>query len=104
MRITLLRIPPEALSRRGILTLAIAGALLVFGLAEAVAAPEDLAKAAAWRLGDQLSLAGLLYAQGNQEDKVAEIMSGMKPLAQAMEVEIKPFRRARRIPPRPTPT
>jgi len=72
------------------LTLAVTGALLlVFGIAEAGATPEDLAKAAAWRLGDQLSLAGLLYAQGNQEDKV--ILSGIKPLAEAMQVEIKPF-------------
>jgi len=74
------------------LTLAVTGALLlVFGIAEAGATPEDLAKAAAWRLGDQLSLAGLLYAQGNQEDKVTELLSGIKPLAEAMQVEIKPF-------------
>ncbi|HEX7531615.1 MAG TPA: hypothetical protein VF340_00105 [Methyloceanibacter sp.] len=74
------------------MTLAVTGALLlVFGIAEAGATPEDLAKAAAWRLGDQLSLAGLLYAQGNQEDKVTELLSGIKPLAEAMQVEIKPF-------------
>ena len=74
------------------LTLAVTGALLlVFGIAVAGATPEDLAKAAAWRLGDQLSLAGLLYAQGNQEDKVTELLSGIKPLAEAMQVEIKPF-------------
>jgi len=74
------------------LTLAVTGALLlVFGIAEAGATPEDLAKAAAWRLGDQLSLAGLLYAQGNQEDKVTELLSGIKPLAEALQVEIKPF-------------
>jgi len=74
------------------LTLAVTGALLlVFGIAEAGATPEDLAKAAAWRLGDQLSLAGLLYAQGNQEDKVTELLSGIKPLAEAMQVEIKSF-------------
>ncbi len=84
--------PFEALSRRGMLTLAVTGALLlVLGIAEAGATPEDLAKAAAWRLGDQLSLAGLLYAQGNQEDKVTELLSGIKPLAEAMQVEIKPF-------------
>ena len=92
MRVRVLRVSLEALSRRGILTLAVTGALLlVFGIAEAGATPEDLAKAAAWRLGDQLSLAGLLYAQGNQEDKVAELLSGIKPLAEAMQVEIKPF-------------
>ena len=92
MRVRVLRVSLEALSRRGILTLAITGALLLaFGAGEAGATPEDLAKAAAWRLGDQLSLAGLLYAQGNQEDKVAELLSGIKPLAEAMQVEIKPF-------------
>jgi hypothetical protein len=92
LRVTLFRTPLEALSRRGMLTLAITGALfLVLGIAEVSAAAEDLAKAAAWRLGDQLSLAGLLYAQGNQDDKVEELLTGIKPLAEAMELEIKPF-------------
>ena len=51
----------------------------------------DLAKAAAWRLGDQISLAGLLYAQGNQDDKVEQLLTSIKPLAEAMEIEIKSF-------------
>ena len=111
MRVTLFRTPLEALSRRGMLTLAITGALfLVFSVAEASAAGEDvskaeaLAKAAAWRLGDQLSLAGLLYAQGNQDDKVEELLSGIKPLAEAMQLEIKPFPPRSRTHPRPMPT
>lgn len=92
MRVTLFRAPFEAVSLRRLWTCAVAGALLfLFGVANAHATPEDLAKAAAWRLGDQLSLAGLLYAQGNQEDKVAELLSGIKPLAEAMQLEIKPF-------------
>lgn len=82
----------RASSRRGLLTLAMAGALLLlFFVGESQAAVENLAKAAAWRLGDQLSLAGLLYAQGGQDDKVEQLMSNIKPVAEAMQLEIKPF-------------
>ncbi len=92
MRVTVLRASLEALSRRGLMTFALAGALvLLFFAGEGQAAVEDLAKAAAWRIGDQLSLAGLLYAQGNQDAKVEELLSNIKPLAEAMELEIKPF-------------
>jgi hypothetical protein len=59
--------------------------------AEGFASDEDLAKAAAWRLGDQLSLAALLYAQGNQEEKVEELLASIKPVAEAMELGVKPF-------------
>ena len=69
--------------------------LLAVGVPATRAEIADLAKAAAWRLGDQLSLAGLLYAQGNQPDKVEQLLTSLKPLAGAMEAEIKPF------PPRP---
>jgi hypothetical protein len=65
--------------------------LLVLGAPATRAEMADLAKAAAWRLGDQLSLAGLLYAQGNQADKVEQLLTSLKPLAGAMEIEIKPF-------------
>ncbi len=92
MLATVFQAPVEALSRRGLLTVLAAGVLLVFFfLGEGRAAVEDLAKAAAWRLGDQLSLAGLLYAQGNQDDKVEQLLSSIKPVAEAMELEIKPF-------------
>jgi hypothetical protein len=48
LRVRVLWAPLEALSRKGMLTLAVTGALLlVFGIAEAGATPEDLAKAAA---------------------------------------------------------
>jgi hypothetical protein len=74
------------------LTLAAAGVVfLLFFAGEGQAAVEDLAKAAAWRLGDQLSLAALLYAQGNQDEKVEELLASIKPVAEAMELEIKPF-------------
>jgi hypothetical protein len=65
--------------------------LLGLGASAARAGLADLAKAAAWRLGDQLSLTGLLYAQGNQDARVEELLTGMKPLAEAMDIEIKPF-------------
>jgi hypothetical protein len=43
-----------------------------------------LAKAAAWRVGDQLSLAAFLYAQGNQEGNVEQLLSSTKPLAEVL--------------------
>jgi hypothetical protein len=81
-----------SLTRRSFLTSLLAG-LVVLGLGTNAgrAAVADLAKAAAWRIGDQLSLTGLLYAQGNQNDKVEQLLAGMKPLAEAMEIDIKPF-------------
>ncbi len=50
-----------------------------------------VAKAAAWKIGDQLSLAGLLYAQGGEEENVKELLDSIKPLTDAMKIEIKPF-------------
>ena len=79
-------------TRRHLLTWLVAGLiLLVLGVPATHAEITDLAKAAAWRLGDQLSLAGLLYAQGNQPDKVEQLLISLKPLAGAMEIEIRPF-------------
>ena len=80
------------LTRRILLGWALAGALvLLLGFPPSRAEMADLAKAAAWRLGDQLSLAGLLYAQGGQNDNVEQLLTSIKPLAEAMEIEIKPF-------------
>jgi hypothetical protein len=81
-----------SLTRRRVFTwLAAAALILSLGFPSARAEVADLAKAAAWRLGDQISLAGLLYAQGNQDDKVEQLLTSFKPLAEAMGVEIKPF-------------
>jgi hypothetical protein len=92
VRVTALRGLLGNLSRRSALAVAFTVALLLlFFAGEGQAAVEDLAKAAAWRLGDQLSLAGLLYAQGNQDAKVEELLASIKPVAEAMELEIKPF-------------
>lgn len=91
-------------TRRHLLTWLLAGMLLlVLGVPVTRAEMADLAKAAAWRLGDQLSLAGLLYAQGNQADKVEQLLTSLKPLAGALEAEISPSRRAPPPSPRPMP-
>ena len=47
-------------------------------------------KAAAWRIGDDLSLAGL-YAQGGEDENLKELLARIKPLAEAMQVEVNPF-------------
>jgi hypothetical protein len=91
VRITVFR-ALEALTRRGLLAIVLGGAfLLVLGAPHGHAGVKEVANAAAWRLGDQLSLAALLYAQGGHEDKVEQLLSGLKPLAEAMQIEIKPF-------------
>jgi hypothetical protein len=80
------------LTRRHLLAWLPAGMLLLaLGIPAGRAEIADLANAAAWRLGDQLSLAGLLHAQGNQNEKVEQLITGMKPLAEAMDIDIKPF-------------
>ena len=51
-------------TRRTVFTWLLAGALmLLLGLPAGRAETADVAKAASWRLGDQISLAGMLYAQ-----------------------------------------
>lgn len=62
-------------------------------LLAATARAEDsaIAQAAAWRIGDHLSLAGLLYAQGGEEGNVKELISSITPLTDAMKITIKPF-------------
>lgn len=66
-------------------------ALLFFGSSAACAQESAVAKAAAWRIGDHLSLAGLLYAQGGEQENVDELISTVKPLTDAMDIKIKPF-------------
>ena len=82
----------EASTRRFRFALALAASLLLLpGNLAARAEESAIAKAAAWRIGDHLSLAGLLYAQGGEEENVQELISSIKPLTGAMQIEIKPF-------------
>jgi len=68
-----------------------AAVLLVLGIASVHAQESAVAKAAAWKIGDQLSLAGLLYAHGGEDTTVKELIDSIKPLTDAMKIEIKPF-------------
>jgi hypothetical protein len=68
----------------------LAAVLLLLGPA-AQAEVSPVAKAAAWRIGDHMSLAGLLYAQGGEEENVKELVDSVKPLTEAMKISIKPF-------------
>ena len=68
-----------------------AGLMLLLTAPSIGAEGSAVAKAAAWRIGDQLSLAGLLYAQGGEEENVNELLDSIKPLTEAMKIEIKPF-------------
>jgi len=82
----------EALTRRGLVAGALLGALmLLLGASAARAEESAVAKAASWRIGDHLSLAGLLYAQGGEEGNVEELLSSIRPLTEAMQIAIKPF-------------
>ena len=82
----------EVLTRRGLVAGVLVGALmLLLGASSARAEESAVAKAAAWRIGDQLSLAGLLYAQGGEEENVKQLLDSIKPLTEAMQIEIKPF-------------
>ena len=69
----------------------VAAVLLILGTASTQAQESAVAKAAAWKIGDQLSLAGLLYAQGGEEENVKELLDSIKPLTDTMKIEVKPF-------------
>jgi hypothetical protein len=69
----------------------LAALLYVACIASAGAQESAVAKAAAWRIADQLSLAGLLYAQGGEDDNVKELIDSIKPLTDSMKIPIKPF-------------
>jgi hypothetical protein len=79
----------RAVTRRSFAVFVAAGLLLSAAGVRAKAA--DPAKAAAWRLGDRLSLAALLYAQGGQDANVEQFMASIKPLAETMGIAIAPF-------------
>jgi hypothetical protein len=51
----------------------------------------DTTKGGAWLLGDNLSLAALLYNQGAADDMVGRFMSKAKKIADIFGVEVKPF-------------
>jgi hypothetical protein len=80
------------LGRRKLIALAfVAAALPLFGGSGACAEPAEPIGAAAWRLGDRLSLAALLFARGGQDDAVERLLSSIKPIAEAMGITIAPF-------------
>ena len=82
----------EPLSRKHSFVCAlVAAVLLIVGTPPAQAQESAVAKAAAWKIGDQLSLAGLLYAQGGEEENVKELLDSIKPLTDTMKIEVKPF-------------
>jgi hypothetical protein len=78
-------------TRRGLCAWALGAALLLFGASATCAQESAVAKAAAWRIADHLSLAGLLYAQGGEQHNVDELISSVRPLTEAMQIVIKPF-------------
>jgi hypothetical protein len=79
-------------SRRKLIASVLMAAIVpLFGGSGACAEPAEPVGAAAWRLGDRLSLAALLYARGGQEDAVERFLSSIKPIAEAMGITIAPF-------------
>jgi hypothetical protein len=87
--------PPEldAPSRRRVLrALALAGICLPFaGAAAGAAEGTNTTKGGAWLLGDNLSLAALLYNQGAAPENVTRLLGKAKTLADIFGVQIKPF-------------
>ena len=80
---------------RKLIALALVAATLpLFGASGACAEPAEPIGAAAWRLGDRLSLAAFLFARGEQDDAVERLMSSIKPIAETMGITIAPSRPA----------
>src|SRR5262245_65229236 len=80
------------LGRRKFITVAFMAATLpVFAGSGAYAEPAEPIGAAAWRLGDRLSLAAFLFARGGQDDAVERLLSSIKPITDAMGITIAPF-------------
>ena len=77
--------------RTFLISLTLAGAFLPFGVSVGATAGSNVTKAAAWRLGDDLSIAALLYAQGGAQDKSDQMLSKAQSLARELGVTIKPF-------------
>ena len=80
------------LDRRKLIALTLMVATLpFFGGSDACAEPAKPIGAAAWRLGDRLSLAAFLLARGGQDDAVERLLSSIKPIAEAMGIKIATF-------------
>jgi len=70
----------------------LAGFCLPFsGLAMRAAETSNATKGGAWLLGDNLSLAVLLYNQGAAPASVNQVLSKAKAIADILGMEIKPF-------------
>jgi hypothetical protein len=61
------------------------------GLATRAAESSNATKGGAWLLGDNLSLAALLYNQGAAAATVNQVLSKAKAIADILGMEIKPF-------------
>lgn len=79
------------LSRRTLIAALVAATLPLLGVPRAFAEPPGPVGAAAWQLGDRLSLAAFLYAQGGQDAAVEQLLASIKPIAETMGVAIAPF-------------
>ncbi len=77
--------------KHGFAWAAAAAIVLVLGIGAAQTQESAVAKAAAWKIGDQLSLAGLLYSQGGEDDNVKQLLDSITPLTDAIKIQVKPF-------------
>jgi hypothetical protein len=78
--------------RRTVLrTLSAAGLFVPLLAAPAIAEGNKTTRGACWVLGDNLSLAALLYAQNASQDLIDQTLGKAKQIAQAIGLEIKPF-------------
>ncbi len=80
----------RVMTRRGFAFALLAAAVLLRART-ARGEPAKPVKEAAWRLGDRLSLAALLHAQGGRAADVEQFMASIKPLAEIMGIAIAPF-------------
>jgi hypothetical protein len=79
--------------RRNALQLFAGGALCLplSSVATRASEGDNTTKGGAWLLGDNLSLAALLYNQSAPDDMVARFLTKAKKIADILEIEIKPF-------------
>lgn len=82
---------PNLNRRMTLIALLVAVILPLFGVPRASAEPSGPVGAAAWRLGDRLSLAACLYARGGQDHAVEQLLASIKPIAEAMDVSLAPL-------------